>query len=124
MSLPHGGGPLQGDTRHQIIASLFNRRGEDGVLDETYIAHLKIWEDPPPSQAQHLPQGNAEDGGAKSRYLLLAGERGRLSLAMRSQRAATHDNNVLPRRLPHSHSTWQGSAAQSEAEYQHDILQG
>ncbi len=58
-----------GDTRSQIISSLFNRRSDDGVLDETYIAHLKIWEDGPAGQGNQ-----AEDGGRKSRYLLLAGE--------------------------------------------------
>ncbi len=61
---------LHGDTRQQIIDSLFNRRGPDGVLDETYIAHLKIWEDSPPGD----PQLNAEGGGRKSRYLMLAGK--------------------------------------------------
>lgn len=61
---------MQGDTRQQIINSLFNRRAEDGVLDETYIAHLKIWEDSPPGE---VPV-NAEDAGRKSRYLMLAGQ--------------------------------------------------
>lgn len=46
--------------RQRIITSLFSNRKSDG-LEETYVSHVKIWED-----------GGTEDGGQKPRYILLA----------------------------------------------------
>jgi hypothetical protein len=54
------------DTTAQIKQSLFSRRGEDGHLDENYIAHLKIWE-----EVSEAP-GQPDDGNRKARYLMLA----------------------------------------------------
>ncbi|KAJ7275209.1 exocyst complex component sec3 subunit [Mycena haematopus] len=45
----------------KIIASVFSRRNASGVLEETYISHVKIWEDAGP-----------EGGGRKPRYILLS----------------------------------------------------
>jgi hypothetical protein len=45
--------------RQRIIASVFSKRSPNGDLDETYIAHVKIWEDAGPE-------------GAKPRYILLS----------------------------------------------------
>ncbi|KAJ6574943.1 exocyst complex component sec3 subunit [Mycena capillaripes] len=45
----------------QIIASVFSRRNASGVLEETYVSHVKIWEDAGP-----------EGGGRKPRYILLS----------------------------------------------------
>jgi hypothetical protein len=48
-------------TKQDIIRSLFSKRSaEDGSLDETYVAHVKIFED------------DAGEGGVKARYLMLA----------------------------------------------------
>ncbi|KAJ6627091.1 exocyst complex component sec3 subunit [Mycena sp. CBHHK59/15] len=49
------------DQRQTIIASVFSRRNAAGVLEETYISHVKIWEDAGP-----------EGGGRKPRYILLS----------------------------------------------------
>ncbi|KAJ7225687.1 exocyst complex component sec3 subunit [Mycena pura] len=49
------------DQRQIIIDSVFNRRNAAGQLEETYMAHVKIWEDAGP-----------EGGGRKPRYILLS----------------------------------------------------
>ncbi len=51
------------ETRQHIIASLFNRRGPDGLPEETLIAYLKVYEDEEPSAGEE----------PKTRYLMLAG---------------------------------------------------
>lgn len=49
----------QDSVRQRIIASVFSRRSANGAPEDTYIGHIKIWED---------------DGGArKARYILLSG---------------------------------------------------
>lgn len=68
------------DTKQQIVTSLFSKRSPDGSLEETYIAHLKIWEDVP--QDARSGVGNNYDDGRKARYLMLAG-------TSRSQQDAT-----------------------------------
>jgi hypothetical protein len=55
------------NVRQRIIASVFNRRNAAGQ-QETYVGHLKIWED-------------AEDG-VKPRYIILS----RMLLCMSSHR--------------------------------------
>ncbi|KAJ3575972.1 hypothetical protein NP233_g733 [Leucocoprinus birnbaumii] len=47
------------DIRQSIIASVFSRRNAAGGLEETYVSHLKIWED-------------AGGEGRKARYILLS----------------------------------------------------
>ncbi|KAK7059116.1 hypothetical protein VNI00_001741 [Paramarasmius palmivorus] len=47
------------DQRQRIIDSVFSRRNAAGNLEETYMGHIKIWED-------------AETGGRKPRYILLS----------------------------------------------------
>lgn len=54
------------EAKDQIIQSLFSARSQDGHLVETYIAHLKVWEDVPASS------GQPDAGTKKSRYLMLA----------------------------------------------------
>ncbi|RDB28442.1 Exocyst complex component 1 [Hypsizygus marmoreus] len=49
------------DQRQNIIASVFSRRNAMGNLEETYVSHVKIWEDAGP-----------EGGGRKPRYILLS----------------------------------------------------
>ncbi|KAG5718258.1 Exocyst complex component 1 [Termitomyces sp. T112] len=49
------------DQRQRIIASVFSRRNASGNLEETYVSHVKIWEDAGP-----------EGGGRKPRYILLS----------------------------------------------------
>ena len=49
------------DVRQHIVSSLFARRGDDGAPDETLISFVKVFEE------------DAQEGGAKSRYLMLAG---------------------------------------------------
>ncbi|KAG5636373.1 hypothetical protein H0H81_008291 [Sphagnurus paluster] len=49
------------DQREKIIASVFSRRNATGNLEETYVSHVKIWEDAGP-----------EGGGRKPRYILLS----------------------------------------------------
>lgn len=44
--------------RQRIISSVFSKRNASGV-DESYVGHIKIWED-------------AEDGKEKPRYIILA----------------------------------------------------
>jgi exocyst complex component 1 len=46
------------DQRQRIIASVFSRRNALGDLEETYVSHVKIWED--------------AEGGRKPRYILLS----------------------------------------------------
>ncbi|KAK2461629.1 hypothetical protein APHAL10511_006092 [Amanita phalloides] len=46
------------DERQRIITSVFSRRNAQGVLEETYVSHVKIWEE--------------SDGGKKLRYILLS----------------------------------------------------
>ncbi|OAX44413.1 hypothetical protein K503DRAFT_706401 [Rhizopogon vinicolor AM-OR11-026] len=47
-------------TRQRIIASVFDKRNAGAAFQETYVAHIKIWEDA------------AEDSGRKPRYILLS----------------------------------------------------
>ncbi|KAJ7706358.1 exocyst complex component sec3 subunit [Mycena rosella] len=49
------------DQRQTIISSVFSRRNAAGVLEESYVAHVKIWED-----------AGSEGGGRKPRYILLS----------------------------------------------------
>lgn len=49
------------EQRQKIIDSVFSRRNASGDLEETYVSHVKIWEDPGP-----------EGGGKKPRYILLS----------------------------------------------------
>lgn len=56
------------DIRQRIIASVFSTRSASGSLEQTYIAHLKIYEDDGPD-----PSG-ANNGGKKVRYVLLGCE--------------------------------------------------
>ncbi|KAG6830301.1 hypothetical protein H0H92_001379 [Tricholoma furcatifolium] len=49
------------EQRQRIIASVFSRRNATGGLEETYVSHVKIWEDAGP-----------EGGGRKPRYILLS----------------------------------------------------
>ncbi|KAF8807747.1 exocyst complex component, sec3 subunit [Phlegmacium glaucopus] len=46
------------DQRQKIIASVFSKRNASGNLDESYVSHVKIWED--------------AEGGRKPRYILLS----------------------------------------------------
>lgn len=52
---------VMADQRETIIASVFSRRNAAGSLEETYVSHIKIWEDAGP-----------EGGGRKPRYILLS----------------------------------------------------
>jgi len=47
------------DVKQSIIASVFSRRNATGSLEETYVSHIKIWED-------------AGTEGRKARYILLS----------------------------------------------------
>ncbi|KAJ3870293.1 exocyst complex component Sec3-domain-containing protein [Lentinula novae-zelandiae] len=49
------------DQKQRIIDSVFSRRNATGSLEETYVSHVKIWEDAGP-----------EGGGRKPRYILLS----------------------------------------------------
>ncbi|PPQ62995.1 hypothetical protein CVT24_006101 [Panaeolus cyanescens] len=49
------------DQRNNIINSVFSRRNAAGNLEESYVSHVKIWEDAGP-----------ENGGRKPRYILLS----------------------------------------------------
>ncbi|KAL0951427.1 hypothetical protein HGRIS_008119 [Hohenbuehelia grisea] len=49
------------DVRRRIISSVFERSDGSGLLEESYVAHLRIWEDAGP-----------EGGESKSRYILLS----------------------------------------------------
>ncbi|KAF8973564.1 exocyst complex component Sec3-domain-containing protein [Flammula alnicola] len=49
------------DQRQRIISSVFSRRNAEGNLEETYVSHVKIWED-----------AGTEGGGRKPRYILLS----------------------------------------------------
>ena len=46
-------------TRERIIQSVFSKRNASGNLEESYVAHIKIWED-------------ADAGARKPRYILLS----------------------------------------------------
>lgn len=46
-------------TKQRIIASVFTKRSGSGVPQETYVSHVKIYEE-------------TEDGGRKPRYILLS----------------------------------------------------
>ncbi|KAF9527786.1 exocyst complex component Sec3-domain-containing protein [Crepidotus variabilis] len=48
------------DQRQKIIDSVFSRRNASGSLEESYVSHVKIWED------------TGEAGGRKPRYILLS----------------------------------------------------
>lgn len=48
------------DARKRIIDSVFSKRNATGDLEESYVAHVKIWEDA------------ADAGGRKPRYILLS----------------------------------------------------
>jgi exocyst complex component 1 len=50
--------------RQRIISSVFSKRNAAGVLEESYVAHVKIWED-----------GGPDGDGKKPRYILLSGMR-------------------------------------------------
>lgn len=47
--------------RQRIVASVFARRNTPGA-EETYVSHVKVWEDAGP-----------EGGGRKPRYIILSG---------------------------------------------------
>ncbi|KAF9015545.1 exocyst complex component, sec3 subunit [Cyathus striatus] len=49
------------DQRQNIISSVFSKRNASGSLEETYVSHVKIWED-----------AGTEGGGRKPRYILLS----------------------------------------------------
>lgn len=46
--------------RKRIISSVFNRRNASGISQETYVSHVKIWEDAGP------------EADLKPRFILLA----------------------------------------------------
>jgi len=52
---------MSGDVRDQIIASLFRKVNADGILEETYVSHVKVWEEVTPNP-----------GAMKPRYILVA----------------------------------------------------
>lgn len=56
-------------TRERIIASLFRKTNEAGLLEDTYVGHVKIWEDVPPQVNQY-----SEESGMKPRYLMVSSE--------------------------------------------------
>jgi hypothetical protein len=56
-----------GSTREHIIASLFSPGYNNGREDETYVSHVKIWEEVRPAA------GSAPDDTLKPRFLILAG---------------------------------------------------
>ncbi|KAH7910703.1 exocyst complex component Sec3-domain-containing protein [Hygrophoropsis aurantiaca] len=58
--------------RQRIIASVFDKRNAAGVIAESYVAHVKIWED-------------AEGPGKKPRYILLAQARDGSGLVHKSK---------------------------------------
>ncbi|KAG1784128.1 exocyst complex component Sec3-domain-containing protein [Suillus placidus] len=47
-------------TKQRIIASVFDKRNSGAAILETYVGHIKIWED------------SGEDSGKKPRYILLS----------------------------------------------------
>jgi hypothetical protein len=47
-------------TRQRIIASVFDKRNAGAPIQETYVGHIKIWEEA------------GEDSGRKPRYILLS----------------------------------------------------
>lgn len=51
--------------RDRIVSSLFCKTNENGLLEDTYVGHIKVWEDVPPQTTQY-----SEDVGMKPRYLM------------------------------------------------------
>lgn len=49
------------DVRKRIIDSVFSKRNATGKLEESYVAHVKIWE-----------EAGEDNGGRKPRYILLS----------------------------------------------------
>jgi hypothetical protein len=47
------------DIKQSIVASVFSRRNASGNAEESYVSHIKIWEDAGPE-------------GRKARYILLS----------------------------------------------------
>jgi hypothetical protein len=47
-------------TRNRIIASVFDKRNASAPIQESYVAHIKIWED------------TGEGHGNKPRYILIS----------------------------------------------------
>lgn len=69
------------DVRQRIISSIFSRLNAQGH-QETYVAHVKIWEDAP------------DEGGQKPRYIVIAsmyGQAARQSIRHSSELAFTQD---------------------------------
>jgi hypothetical protein len=62
------------DVRQRIISTVFSRRNASGGLDETYVAHVKIWEDTGPGPQDRKP-----------RYILLSGRQIRLDHVLESR---------------------------------------
>jgi hypothetical protein len=64
MSVPHSRTASSSDeTRRHIISSIFPPRDEDGIPEETLISYVKVYEE----------EAGSPEGGAKTRYLMLAG---------------------------------------------------
>ena len=57
------------NVRDQIIASLFRKVNADGIVEETYVSHVKVWEEVTPGH--DAPTANP--GAIKPRYILVAG---------------------------------------------------
>ena len=47
--------------RQRIISSVFTKRNASGAIGESYVAHVKIWED-----------SGVEAEGLKPRYIILS----------------------------------------------------
>ncbi|KAI0322704.1 exocyst complex component Sec3-domain-containing protein [Amylostereum chailletii] len=60
--------------RQRIIASVFSRRNANGAAEESYVSHVKIWED-----------SGAEAEGLKPRYILLSQDIGGNSFIHKSK---------------------------------------
>lgn len=115
--------PQASQTRQQIIQSLFSRRGPDGSLEETYIAHLKVWEDAPDDAARPPGGGGGKSiedvAGKKARYLMLAGEFSADGSVWQGKMAEIRLVDHFTSQPPGT-----GLSAQSQAERQHDVLKG
>lgn len=57
---------INDDVRERIISSVFSRRNANGTVEESYVSHVKVWED-----------SGVEAEGMKPRYILLS----RMSIA-------------------------------------------
>lgn len=55
------------NARQAIISSLFQKFDANGQSEETYVAHVKIWEDVPAGVVQP-----SETNGMKPRYVIVA----------------------------------------------------